>query len=189
MDKGANITWGYGHLVELKSPNVEFFLLAYQNIYAKEGNMTPGIDGKTIDGFGIERIENLIMKLKEETYQPIAVKRVYISKTNGTVRPLGIPSFDDKLVQEVVRMLLEAIYEADFSEKSNGFRPKKSCHTAFKYVKDNFNGVRWWIEGDIKGFFEYIDHHILIKTLRKQITDEKFLRLIWKFLRAGYVED
>lgn len=169
--------------------NSEFFLLAYQNLYAKEGNMTEGTDGKNIDAFSVNRIEKLIEKLREETYQPVAVKRVFIPKSNGKKRGLGIPSFDDKLVQEIIRMILEAIYDKTFSKQSHGFRAKKSCHTALLDIKDNFNGVRWWVEGDIEGFFDNINHNILITQLRKRIKDEKWIRLIWKFLRAGYMKD
>jgi retron-type reverse transcriptase len=110
--------------------NPDFYMLAYSNLYAKEGNMTPGTDGKTIDGFNIDRINQLIEKIRLETYYPHPSRRVYIPKKNGKLRPLGIPSFDDKLVQEVLRMLLEAIYEPLFKETSHGFRPDKSCHTA-----------------------------------------------------------
>lgn len=169
--------------------NVEFYLDAYRKIYAKEGNMTPGTDHKTIDGMSVERIEKLIESMKKETYQPVPSKRVYIPKKNGKKRPLGIPSVEDKLTQEVVRSMLEAIYEPIFSERSHGFRPNRSCHTALAQCKSRFNGVRWFIEGDIRGFFDHIDHHILIKMLRKRIKDERLLNLIWKFLRAGYLED
>ena len=110
--------------------NTEMFYVAYQNIYAKVGNMTAGTDGKTADRMSVPRIEALIALLKDETYQPRPAKRVYIPKKNGEMRPLGIPSFDDKLVQEVTRMILEAIYEDGFSNTSHGFRPEKSCHTA-----------------------------------------------------------
>src|SRR5260221_13262462 len=110
-------------------------MLAYSNIYAKEGNMTEGVDESTIDGFNIEQVEKLIELLKQETYFPQPVRRTYIPKKNGTLRPLGIPSFLDKLVQEVVRLLLQAIYEPLFCDTSHGFRPNKSCHTALTQVK------------------------------------------------------
>lgn len=169
--------------------NVEFFLLAYQNIYASEGNMTAGTDGQTIDGMGVARIETLIARLKDHSYQPHPARRTYINKKNGKKRPLGIPSFEDKLVQEVVRLILESIYEPTFSNLSHGFRPKRSCHTALLQLQAHFTGTKWFIEGDIKGFFDNIDHTVLIQLLRKRIRDEYFIALIWKFLKAGYVED
>ena len=131
--------------------NPEFFLLAYQNTYANEGNMTAGTDGRTIDGMGMERVNRLIESLKNHSYQPKPAKRQYIRKKNGKLRPLGVPSFDDKLVQEVARMILESIYEPNFSSLSHGFRPGRSCHTALMHVQRNFTGVKWFIEGDIKG--------------------------------------
>ena len=169
--------------------NEEMFYVAYQNIYSKTGNMTAGADGKTIDGMSIDRVEQLIGSLKNETYQPNPSKRTYIPKKNGKKRPLGIPSFDDKLVQEVVRMILEAIYEGSFEHTSHGFRPKRSCHTALIDIQKTFTAVKWFIEGDIKGFFDNINHDVLINIPRERIADERFLRLIRKFLNAGYVED
>ena len=167
----------------------EMFAVAYQRIYAKQGNMTPGTDGKTIDEMSLERIERLIVSLKDESYQPHPARRVYIPKKNGKKRPLGIPSFEEKLVQEVVRLLLEAIYEGHFEGTSHGFRPHRSCHTALGMIQKSFAGAKWFIEGDIKGFFDNIDHNVLISILRERISDERFLRLIRKFLNAGYVED
>jgi group II intron reverse transcriptase/maturase len=169
--------------------NPEFFLLAYQNIYANEGNMTEGTDGKTIDGMGMNRINGLIEQMKNHSYQPNPARRIYIKKKNGKLRPLGIPSVDDKLVQEIVRMILESIYEDTFSKNSHGFRPERSCHTALKQIKCEFTAVKWFIEGDIKGFFDNINHQIMVALLRKRIKDEYFLALIWKFLKAGYLED
>ena len=167
----------------------EMFAVAYQRIYAKQGNMTPGTDGKTIDEMSLERIERLIVSLKDESYQPHPARRVYIPKKNGKKRPLGIPSFEDKLVQEVVRLLLEAIYEGHFEGTSHGFRPHRSCHTALGMIQKSFAGAKWFIEGDIKGFFDNIDHNVLISILRERISDERFLRLSRKFFNAGYVED
>lgn len=169
--------------------NPEFYLQAYYNIYTKPGNMTPGTDGQTIDGMGMERIGKLIESLKDHSYRPNPARRTYIKKKNGKMRPLGIPSFDDKLVQEIVRMLLEAIYEPTFSNYSYGFRPNRSCHTALLQLQRNFSGTRWFIEGDIKSFFDNIDHAVLVGILRRRIRDEYFLALIWKFLKAGYLED
>ena len=151
--------------------------------------MTAGTDGKTVDGMGMKRINALIAKLRDFRYQPSPARRTYIPKANGKKRPLGIPSFDDKLVQEVVRMILESIYEPTFLNTSHGFRPKRSCHTALQYVQKNFTGVKWFVEGDIKGCFDHVDHHVLVNILRRRIQDEHFIGLIWKFLKAGYMED
>ena len=169
--------------------NEELFMLAYEKMKSKPGNMTAGTDGKTIDGTTLQRIGKLIDSLKNESYHPKPARRVYIPKKNGKKRPLGIPSFEDKLVQEAVRMILEAIYEGHFEDSSHGFRPRRSCHTALTSIQLTFTGVKWFIEGDIKGFFDNIDHQTLIEVLRKRIADERFLRLIWKFLKAGYVEN
>jgi group II intron reverse transcriptase/maturase len=168
--------------------NEEMFYVAWQNIYAKEGNMTKGTDGKTADLMSITRIERLIDTLKNETYQPNPARRVYIPKKNGKKRPLGIPSFDDKLVQEVIRMILEAIYEGHFENSSHGFRPDRSCHTALTHIQKTFTGTKWFIEGDIKGFFDNISHEVLINMLKERIADERFIRLVRKFLNAGYIE-
>lgn len=169
--------------------NRDFYLLAYQNIYASEGNMTKGTDGKTIDAMSLERIDKLIESLKSEKYQPNPSRRTYIPKKNGKMRPLGIPSFDDKLIQEMIRMILQTIYEGYFEKSSHGFRPNKSCHTALNAIQKSFTGAKWFIEGDMKGFFDNIDHKIMIGILSKRIKDEKFLRLINKFFRAGYLEE
>lgn len=169
--------------------NRELFALAYQNIYASQGNMTKGTDGKTIDAMSLNRIDGIITSLKDESYQPQPSKRTYIPKKNGKMRPLGIPSFEDKLVQECVRLLLEAVYEGSFAKTSHGFRPNHSCHTALSQVQVCFTGVKWFVEGDIKGFFDNIDHEVMVDILAERIKDERFLRLIRKFLKAGYLED
>lgn len=169
--------------------NRELFMLAYQNIYASQGNMTKGTDGKTIDAMSLNRIDGIIARLKDESYQPGPSRRTYIPKKNGKMRPLGIPSFDDKLVQECVRLVLEAVYEGGFAKTSHGFRPKHSCHTALNQVQVCFTGVKWFVEGDIKGFFDNINHEVMVGILAERIKDERFLRLIRKFLRAGYLEN
>lgn len=169
--------------------NPEFYYLAYNNICTGQGNMTPGTDGETIDGMSSQRIQNIIASLKDHSYQPHPARREYIAKKNsGKKRPLGIPSAADKLVQEVVRMILESIYEPNFSPNSHGFRPKRSCHTALKHIDINFKGAVWFVEGDIKACFDSFDHHVMVDILRERIEDEYFIALIWKFLRAGYME-
>ena len=169
--------------------NEELFYVAYQKIASNGGSTTKGSDGRSIDGMSLARIETLIASLKDESYQPHPSRRVHIPKKNGKTRPLGIPAFEDKLVQEVVRMILEAIYEGHFETTSHGFRPKRSCHTALLHIQKTFSGAKWFIEGDIKGFFDNIDHDVLVGILRERISDDRFIRLIRKFLKAGYVED
>ena len=170
--------------------NPEFYLEAYAKIAQSQGSMTAGADGMTLDDMSMSRINKLIDKLKNHSYQPNPARREYIAKNNNPTkkRPLGIPSTDDKLVQEIVRMILEAIYEPSFSTKSHGFRQSHSCHTALKQVKNTFTGVKWIIEGDIKACFDSVDHHVLVNILRERIKDEYFIALIWKMLRAGYME-
>lgn len=169
--------------------NEELFYVAYQKIASNGGSTTKGSDGRSIDEMSLARIETLIASLKDESYQPHPSRRVHIPKKNGKTRPLGIPAFEDRLVQEVVRMILEAIYEGHFETTSHGFRPKRSCHTALLHIQKTFSGAKWFIEGDIKGFFDNIDHDVLVGILRERISDDRFIRLIRKFLKAGYVED
>ncbi len=169
--------------------NPEFYWLAYKNIYANDGSMAAGADGTTIDGMGNERIEGIIMSLRDRSYQPKPARREYIAKKNSSKkRPLGIQSGNDKLVQEIVKMILESIYEPVFSDKSHGFRPNRSCQTALMQIQKTFTGTNWFVEGDIHACFDSFDHQIVIKLLRKRIDDEAFIQLIWKFLKAGYME-
>ena len=170
--------------------NPEFYLLAYQNIAKSQGSMTAGMDGMTLDDMTVGRIGRIIASLKDHSYQPNPARRENIPKKSNPskTRPLGIPSTDDKLVQEAVRMILEAIYEPTFSQYSHGFRPKRSCHTALSEIKTTFSGVEWVIEGDIKACFDSFDHHVLIDILRRRIKDEHFIALMWKMLKAGYME-
>ncbi len=169
--------------------NPEFYWLAYKNIYANDGSMTAGADGTTIDGMSNERIEGIIVSLRDRSYQPKPAKREYIAKKNSNKkRPLGIQSGNDKLVQEVVKMILESIYEPVFSDKSHGFRTNRSCQTALMQIQKTFTGVNWFVEGDIHACFDSFDHHVVIELLRKRIDDEAFIQLIWKFLKAGYME-
>lgn len=169
--------------------NPEFYFLAYKNISQSQGSMTPGVDGKSLDGMSEKRINALIESLKDFSYQPNPARRVYIEKKNSTKkRPLGIPSTEDKLVQEVVKMILESIYEPNFSDYSHGFRPNRSCHSALQQIQNQFTGITWFVEGDIHACFDSFDHHVLVNILRERIEDENFLALIWKMLKAGYME-
>jgi group II intron reverse transcriptase/maturase len=188
MEHSKNSSYRFERLYRILF-NEEMFYVAYQRIYAKEGNMTEGSDGQNIDNMSLSRIEKLIASLKDESYQPQPSRRVYIPKKNGKMRPLGVPAFDDKLVQEVTRMILETIYERSFEYTSHGFRPNRSCHTALAQIQKSFNGAKWFIEGDIKGFFDNISHDVLMSILKERISDDRFIRLIRKFLNAGYIED
>ena len=167
----------------------DIYYAAYQKLYANRGATTKGIDDDTADGFSAHYIKELIHDLENGTYRANPVRREYIPKKNGKMRPLGIPSFRDKLLQEVVRMILEAIYEPVFDDHSHGFRPNRSCHTALRQISSDFTGVVWFIEGDITGCFDNIDHEILIDILARKIKDSKFLNVIRQFLKAGYVEN
>ena len=159
------------------------------NRNVKHGAATEGADRDTADGFSEAKVEKLIASLADESYCPKPSRRIYLKKPNGKHRPLGIPSFSDKLVQEVLRMVLEAVYEPIFSETSHGFRPGRSSHTALCYARYNLNGTRWFIEGDIKGCFDNINHEVLIRCIQKKIKDARLMKLIHKFLKAGYLED
>jgi len=167
----------------------DIYYAAYKNLYANNGAATKGVNDDTADGFSESKVNRIIECLADGSYQPKPARRTYIAKANGKTRPLGIPTFTDKLVQEALRMILEAVYEPVFSEYSHGFRPNRSCHTALKDIRNRFTGAKWFIEGDIKGCFDNIDHKTLIEIINAKIKDAKFIQLIWKFLKAGYVED
>lgn len=167
----------------------DIYYVAYQHLYSNKGAGTKGVTDDTADGFSEIYIENIIDALKNEMYQPKPVRRTYIKKSNGKMRPLGLPVFTDKLIQEAIRMILEAIYEPIFSDYSHGFRPARSCHTALAQIKKEFTGARWFIEGDIKGCFDNINHAVLVEIVNQKIKDARFLKLIRSFLKAGYMED
>jgi len=167
----------------------DIYYAAYQKLYANKGAATKGVDADTADGFGDKYVKTLIAELKDGTYRAKPVRRLYIEKANGKMRPLGIPSFRDKLLQEAIRQILEAIYEPIFSDNSHGFRPGRSCHTCIGQLKLKYAGVNWFIEGDIKGCFDSIDHEVLIEILQRKIKDSKLVNVIRQFLKAGYVED
>jgi group II intron reverse transcriptase/maturase len=169
----------------------DIYYVAYKNLYANNGAATKGVNNDTADGFSEAKIENIIKSLANETYQPTPVRRTYIEKRDNPSkkRPLGIPTFTDKLVQEALRMVMEAVYEPIFLDCSHGFRPKRSCHTAVQSLKKEFNGARWFVEGDIKGCFDNIDHSTLIRFAGEKIKDARLIKLIYKFLKAGYMEN
>lgn len=168
--------------------NPELYLRAYARLAPKKGAMTPGSTNETVDGMSLEKIEQLIDGVKYERYRWTPVRRINIPKRNGKKRPLGIPSWSDKLLQEVMRSILEAYFEPQFSEHSHGFRPGRGCHTALSEIQ-TWRGTRWFIEGDIAQYFETINHETLLTMLSKDIHDERFLRLLRELLEAGYLED
>jgi len=170
--------------------NPALFLMAWARIYANDGAMTPGACGETADGMSLAKIGRIIDALRHERYRFQPVRRVYIPKKNsGKMRPLGLPSWSDKLVGEVVRILLEAYYEPRFSGRSHGFRPGRGCHTALAEIAKTWTGTTWFIEGDISDCFGSLDHEVLLSILSEHIHDNRFLRLIKNMLRAGYLED
>jgi group II intron reverse transcriptase/maturase len=169
--------------------NRDLFLAAYGKLYANKGATTPGTDpNDTIEGMSIERIDKVIEKLKNRTFRWKPVKRVHIPKKNGKKRPLGISNWEDKMVEEVLRMVLEAYYEPQFSEHSHGFRPKRGCHTALREIQRTWKGTKWFIEGDIKGCYDNISHKILIDIINRNIKDRSLIKLLEDMLKAGYME-
>lgn len=185
----ANPNWVNTDLYRLMFKK-DLYITAYERLKSSPGNMTAGSDGDTIDGFSMKLIESIITSMRDESYQFARARRVYIPKANGKLRPLGIPSAKDKVVQEVIRMILESIYDGPtptFKDCSHGFRPGMGTHSCLKEVR-TWHNVSWFIEGDIKACFDEIDHHVLISLLSKRITDGRFLDLIWKALSAGYLE-
>jgi len=169
--------------------NPQLYLLAYGRIYSNHGAMTPWVTQETVDGMSLGKIGHIIDALRHERYRFEPVRRVYIPKRHGKRRPLGLPTWSDKLVSEVVRLLLEAYYEPIFSDRSHGFRPGRGCHTALREVVNTWTGTTWFIEGDISDCFGSLDHEIMIKILAENIYDNRFLRLIHTMLTAGYLED
>ncbi|WP_412075679.1 reverse transcriptase domain-containing protein [Streptomyces xanthophaeus] len=168
--------------------NKELFLLAYGRIYANKGAMTPGVTQETVDGMSLAKIDRIVGALRAESYRWSPARRVYIPKKIGK-RPLGMPPWSDKLVAEVVRMLLEAYYDVQFSDRSHGFRPQRGCHTALDEVVSVWKGTHWMIEGDISDCFGSLDHEVMLSLLAEKIHDGRFLQLIDRMLKAGYLED
>jgi group II intron reverse transcriptase/maturase len=169
--------------------NPDLYLRAYGKLYRNNGATTPGATEETVDGMSQEKIAAIIEAIRYERYRWTPTKRVYIPKRNGKLRPLGLPTWSDKLVQEVVRSILTAYYEPQFSEHSHGFRPDKGCHTALREIWGKWTGVVWFIEGDISACFDNINHTVLLDILREGIHDERFIRLISNMLDVGYLED
>jgi group II intron reverse transcriptase/maturase len=161
---------------------------AWERIRKNKGSKTAGVDGQTVSDVDETLISRLANKLKEKEYKPTPVRRVYIPKSNGKRRPLGIPTIQDRIVQSALKMLLEPIYEQEFCNSSHGFRPKRSCITALRDTANRFPRSTWIIEGDITGCYDNIQHGRLMSILRRRIRDEHLLGLINNFLKAGYLE-
>ena len=169
--------------------NPDMYLRSYAKLYPNDGAMTPGMTEETVDGWSMEKVAAIIVAIRDERWQWTPVKRVFIDKPKGGKRPLGLPVWSDKVVQDIIRSILEAYYEPQFSKHSHGFRPKRGCHTALKEIDEVWQGTKWLIEGDIKGCFDNIDHTLLMNILRENIHDNRFLRLIEGALKAGYCEE
>ena len=177
-------------LFQLMTNNIEIWFEAYANIYSNQGAITKGVNNNTLDGFSAQRVFGIIEQLKQKRYRFTPVRRIYIPKRTGNQkRPLGIPTGSDKLVGEVVRILLVRIYEPLFCDDSHGYRKNRSCHTALKQVQRTWTATKWFVEFDIKGFFDSMDHQVMIHLLEKKIDDPRFIKLIHCMLKAGYLEN
>jgi len=170
----------------------DLYHIAYERIKSKPGNMTPGTDKETLDSYSQGEINKTISQMRDETYQPKPSKITYIPKKNGKLRKLGIPSPRDKVIQEVMRLILEAIYDspegAYFEETSHGFRKNRSPHTTLREVQRKWSGVNWFVEGDIKACFDEIPHDKLMEILSEKVQDQRFLNLVRKLLKSGYID-
>jgi group II intron reverse transcriptase/maturase len=170
----------------------DHYIIAYERIKSKPGNMTPGTDEQTLDDFSLASIREIIQEMRTEQFRFRPARQQFIPKPNGKMRKLGMPCVRDKVVQEVMRLILEAIYDSPqapyFQETSHGFRPQRSCHTALREVRTHWTAVNWYIEGDIHACFDELDHQILVQILRKKIQDARFLNLVRKLLKAGYMD-
>jgi group II intron reverse transcriptase/maturase len=168
----------------------DLYLMAYGKIYRNAGATTRGSTAETVDEMSLQKIDTIIEALRSERYRWTPTRRVYIEKKNSTKkRPLSMPTWSDKLLQEVIRLILESYFEPTFSNSSHGFRPERGCHTALRQIDDTWHGVNWFIEGDIKACFDSLSHEMLLATLAEHIHDGRFLRLIRELLQAGYLEE
>ena len=169
--------------------NPDLYLRAYGRLYKNEGAMTKGTTDETVDGMELPKIEKLIDDVRNARHRWTPVRRVYIPKKKGGQRPLGLPTWKDKILQEVMRSILEAYYEPQMSSHSHGFRASRGCHTALQEIQAKWTGSRWFVEGDIAKFFDTMNHEVLLAILREKIHDERFLRFIRHLLESGYLEE
>lgn len=182
--KGLPLERVYRHLF-----NRDLYLMAYGKIYRNSGAMTLGSTSETVDEMSLAKIDAIIEAVRYERYRWTPTRRVYIEKKNSTKkRPLSMPTWSDKLLQEVIRLILESYFEPQFSNCSHGFRKDRGCHTALQEIDSNWTGTTWFVEGDIKACFDSLNHTLLLEELAKHIHDGRFLRLIHGLLRAGYLE-
>lgn len=180
--EGKTVAKVYRRMLDL-----DLFVAAYTELSANQGRLTPGTDGETIDGTSLVKLQTLIDDLRNKTFRWTPVRRSYIPKSNGKRRALGIPSWQDKVVQMVLKMVLESYYEPTFNDRSHGFRPNRGCHTALLHVRKFWQGTKWFIEGDIEGCFDNIPHAKLLELLGRRIKDNQVIRLIKEMLEAGYL--
>lgn len=165
-------------------------VVGYEMIKSNKGATTPAEGNKSLDAFGLNRLRTLKRELQDESWSPQLARRIYIPKPGKKEkRPLGIQGPEEKVVQSIVKIILDAIYEPIFSTLSFGFRPKRGAHDALKYIETKYDEMTYAIEGDIKGMYDNVNHHTLIKLLEKRIDDKRFINLIWKFLKAGYIDE
>jgi len=169
--------------------NPMLYLRAYARLYSNNGAMTKGTTDETVDGMSKKKIEQLINDLRYERFQWTPVRRTHIPKKNGKLRPLGIPTWTDKLLQEVIRLILEAYYEPQMSSHSHGFRPERGCHSALSAIRHTWTGTKWFIESDIEKCFDTLDHSVMMPILKEKLHDNRFLRLLQNLLDAGYLEE
>jgi group II intron reverse transcriptase/maturase len=169
--------------------NRDLYVKAYGRLYRNKGAMTPGVTDEVVDGMSLEKIESIIEALRYERYRWNPAKRIWIPKKNGKKRPLGITTWSDKLVAEVVRIILNAYFDGQFSDHSHGFREGRGCGDALRDIYHTWKGCAWIIEGDISDCFGSLSHELLIATLREKIQDGRFIRLVEHLLKAGYLED
>ena len=170
--------------------------VAHHTVNSNRGRETAGIDGESMSQFNGDldgNLERLRQLLQAKTFEPLPVRRVYIPKANGKKRPLGIAGIRDRIVQEALRMILEPLWEADFSKHSYGLRPNRSTYDAMTYIGKRLNGTggeyfQWIIEGDIASYYDTIPQRRLIKAIKKRVADRNIRDLLWKFLRAGVMD-
>ena len=169
--------------------NPMLYLRAYARLYSNKGAMTKGTTDETVDGMSKKKIEQITNDLRYERFKWTPVRRTHIPKKNGKLRPLGIPTWTDKLLQEVIRLILEAYYEPQMSQSSHGFRPERGCHSALSAIRHTWTGTKWFIESDIEKCFDTLDHSVMMSILKEKLHDNRFLRLLQNLLDAGYLEE